>query len=162
VNTPKLLLLSGIGPQEDLSKHGISIVQNMPGVGQNLQDHCQLRLSTILNPGLSDRRSKMETNPEILSEAREQWLKDQSGLLTVYTSSLVAGFLKLPMLESSDEFELLDQRTKDYVLSKGVPHFEIISVGSLFPVFQKRHAKELFVSRVVDSVLRARMVLMSI
>jgi hypothetical protein len=74
---------------------------------------------------------------EILVKAREQWLKDQTGLLTVYTSALVAGFLKFPMLDSCDEFKLLDQRTKDYVLSEGVPHFEILSVCSQFPVFQR-------------------------
>ncbi len=37
--TPKLLMLSGIGPAEHLHEHGIRCVQNLPGVGQNLQDH---------------------------------------------------------------------------------------------------------------------------
>ncbi|MEH6527120.1 MAG: choline dehydrogenase [Sneathiella sp.] len=37
--TPQLLLLSGIGPAEDLAKHGIEIVHELAGVGQNLQDH---------------------------------------------------------------------------------------------------------------------------
>lgn len=38
-NSPKLLLLSGIGPREELEKHGIPIVHELPGVGKNLQDH---------------------------------------------------------------------------------------------------------------------------
>jgi len=37
--TPKLLMLSGIGPAEDLSRHGIGVALNVPGVGRNLQDH---------------------------------------------------------------------------------------------------------------------------
>jgi choline dehydrogenase len=37
--TPKLLMLSGIGPAEELSRHGIAAVADLPGVGQNLQDH---------------------------------------------------------------------------------------------------------------------------
>jgi choline dehydrogenase-like flavoprotein len=37
--TPKLLMLSGIGPSNDLARHGIEVVQDLPGVGQNLQDH---------------------------------------------------------------------------------------------------------------------------
>lgn len=37
--TPKLLMLSGIGPSEQLSRHGIDVVADLPGVGQNLQDH---------------------------------------------------------------------------------------------------------------------------
>ncbi|GAA2267533.1 choline dehydrogenase [Kitasatospora cystarginea] len=37
--TPKLLMLSGIGPAADLERQGIRCVQNLPGVGGNLQDH---------------------------------------------------------------------------------------------------------------------------
>lgn len=37
--TPQLLMLSGIGPQEQLQAHGIATVHTLPGVGQNLQDH---------------------------------------------------------------------------------------------------------------------------
>ncbi len=40
--TPKLLMLSGLGPAEQLSSHGIGVVQNLPGVGRNLQDHLLL------------------------------------------------------------------------------------------------------------------------
>jgi choline dehydrogenase len=39
VNSPQLLLLSGIGPAEELVRHGIELVHELPGVGANLQDH---------------------------------------------------------------------------------------------------------------------------
>ena len=39
VDTPRLLLLSGIGPEDELSRHGIAVVQVSPGVGRNLRDH---------------------------------------------------------------------------------------------------------------------------
>ena len=39
IDTPKLLMLSGIGDPEHLHEHGIEIVAACPGVGQNLQDH---------------------------------------------------------------------------------------------------------------------------
>ncbi len=42
INSPKILLLSGIGPAADLAKHGIDIVADRAGVGQNLQDHLEL------------------------------------------------------------------------------------------------------------------------
>ncbi|MEM9426034.1 MAG: choline dehydrogenase [Pseudomonadota bacterium] len=41
-NTPKLLMLSGIGPGEHLSEHGIPVIANRPGVGANLQDHLEV------------------------------------------------------------------------------------------------------------------------
>ena len=39
INTPQLLMLSGIGPADHLSEHGVSVVVDAPGVGANLQDH---------------------------------------------------------------------------------------------------------------------------
>lgn len=39
INTPQILMLSGIGPKQQLSEHGINCVVDLPGVGQNLQDH---------------------------------------------------------------------------------------------------------------------------
>lgn len=39
VHTPKVLMQSGIGPQAELSRHGIPVVEHLPGVGQNHQDH---------------------------------------------------------------------------------------------------------------------------
>jgi choline dehydrogenase len=39
INTPKLLMQSGIGDQAELKKHGIETIQHLPGVGQNFQDH---------------------------------------------------------------------------------------------------------------------------
>jgi len=39
VNTPKVLMQSGIGPASELARHGIAVRQHLPGVGQNHQDH---------------------------------------------------------------------------------------------------------------------------
>lgn len=39
IGTPKLMMLSGVGPAGHLGEHGIEVVQDLPGVGQNLQDH---------------------------------------------------------------------------------------------------------------------------
>jgi choline dehydrogenase-like flavoprotein len=50
VNSPQLLLLSGIGPAADLARHGIAVVRDLPGVGANLQDHPTASLA-VDNPG---------------------------------------------------------------------------------------------------------------
>ncbi|MEM7671142.1 MAG: GMC oxidoreductase, partial [Pseudomonadota bacterium] len=42
INSPKILMLSGVGPAEHLAEHGIKVAANRPGVGQNLQDHLEL------------------------------------------------------------------------------------------------------------------------
>lgn len=42
LNSPKLLMLSGVGPAAHLAEHGIDVVADRPGVGQNLQDHLEL------------------------------------------------------------------------------------------------------------------------
>lgn len=39
LQSPQLLLLSGVGPRDELARHGIALVHELPGVGQNLQDH---------------------------------------------------------------------------------------------------------------------------
>ncbi|MEZ5594214.1 MAG: GMC family oxidoreductase N-terminal domain-containing protein [Gammaproteobacteria bacterium] len=49
IGSPKLLLLSGIGPAEQLRKLGIAVVQDLAGVGQNLQDHFDIDIVYELN-----------------------------------------------------------------------------------------------------------------
>jgi len=41
-NSPKLLMLSGIGPADHLRQHGIEVVRDLPGVGENLHDHLEV------------------------------------------------------------------------------------------------------------------------
>jgi choline dehydrogenase len=43
IGTPQLLQLSGIGPAALLHQHGVSVLHDLPGVGENLQDHLQIR-----------------------------------------------------------------------------------------------------------------------
>ncbi|WP_245462276.1 choline dehydrogenase, partial [Mesorhizobium sp. M7A.F.Ca.CA.001.11.2.1] len=60
INSPKILMLSGIGPAEHLRENGIPVVADRPGVGRNLQDHMELyiqqesllpiTLNSVLNP----------------------------------------------------------------------------------------------------------------
>jgi choline dehydrogenase-like flavoprotein len=44
VDSPRLLMLSGIGPADHLRAHGIAVVADLPGVGGNLQDHLKLSI----------------------------------------------------------------------------------------------------------------------
>lgn len=60
IATPKLLMVSGIGPLAQLAQHGIACQQDLPGVGQNLQDHVEISLIYQLNgPHSYDRYKKL-------------------------------------------------------------------------------------------------------
>lgn len=57
VNSPQLLMLSGVGPPDELGRHGIALRHALPGVGQNLQDHLDVlvvhRCSRPVSLGIS-------------------------------------------------------------------------------------------------------------
>src|SRR6201999_4353216 len=42
INSPQTLMLSGIGPADHLKETGIDVVQDLPGVGENLQEHLEM------------------------------------------------------------------------------------------------------------------------
>lgn len=47
--TPKVLMLSGIGPADHLRAHGLTVAADLPGVGQNLIDHPEVPMTSIAN-----------------------------------------------------------------------------------------------------------------
>lgn len=81
LQSPQLLQLSGIGPASLLQKHGIGVVHDLPGVGQNLQDHLQLRLMYKVSKPIT-------TNDDLrtlFSQAKIglQWLLTRTGPLGI-------------------------------------------------------------------------------
>jgi choline dehydrogenase len=77
INSPKLLMLSGIGPAEHLAEHGIDVVADRPGVGQNLQDHLELYIQMA-----SSKPITLYKHWNIFSKAwiGAQWLFTKTGL----------------------------------------------------------------------------------
>ncbi|HEY0701954.1 MAG TPA: choline dehydrogenase [Candidatus Acidoferrales bacterium] len=71
VNSPQLLMLSGIGPTAQLARHGIATRQDLPGVGANLQDHPMVSVGYFCTKPVS--LDKAETVPNLL---RYLFLKD--------------------------------------------------------------------------------------
>ena len=81
LQSPQLLQLSGIGPHALLAKHGIPVVADAPGVGENLQDHLQVRLSYECTKPIT-------TNDQLNSLFGQakiglQWLLFRSGPLAI-------------------------------------------------------------------------------
>ncbi|HEU0336508.1 MAG TPA: GMC family oxidoreductase N-terminal domain-containing protein [Gaiellaceae bacterium] len=52
INSPQLLLLSGIGPREELERHGIPVAHELPGVGRNLRDHLANGILALTKTGV--------------------------------------------------------------------------------------------------------------
>jgi choline dehydrogenase len=57
IASPQLLLLSGVGPEAQLRRLGIPVVQHLPGVGENLRDHPMVIVLFRARPGLVDDRA---------------------------------------------------------------------------------------------------------
>jgi len=77
INSPKLLMLSGIGPADQLSEHGIQVVHDLPGVGANLHDHLELWMQQACTQPVS-LNSKL--NPLGKAWIGLQWLLFKKGL----------------------------------------------------------------------------------
>ncbi len=76
--SPQLLMMSGIGPEEELRQHRIPVTHSLPGVGQNLQDHLDYIISYT-----SPRRDVVGLNPRGLARlirAGLDWRKTGEGL----------------------------------------------------------------------------------
>lgn len=77
INSPKLLMLSGIGPAAHLAEHGVEVIADRPGVGQNLQDHLELYLQMASKQPITLYRYW-----NLFSKARigAQWLFTKTGM----------------------------------------------------------------------------------
>jgi len=89
--SPQLLLLSGIGPGEELTKHGIAVAHDLPGVGRNLQDHVDF---TLLYRAKSPHLFGFTPGGLIkLPQAIRSWRRERRGLFTTNFAE-AGGFLK--------------------------------------------------------------------
>lgn len=79
INSPQLLMLSGIGPADHLRDCAIPVRHDLPGVGQNLQDHAKIRLQFACAKRLDFHRVG---NPMVKAYAGMQWLLTGSGVAT--------------------------------------------------------------------------------
>ena len=77
INSPKILMLSGIGPADHLKDNGIEVVADRPGVGQNLQDHLELYMQMSASKPIT-----LYRHWNIFSKAwiGAQWLFFKTGL----------------------------------------------------------------------------------
>jgi len=91
INSPKLLQLSGIGNAYEIKKHGIEIIHNLPGVGENLQDHLEIYIQHRSKK--NETLYKLSTNyiTQILEGMK--WFLFKKGMLA-HSHLELGGFIK--------------------------------------------------------------------
>lgn len=99
INSPQLMMLSGLGPADHLREHGIAVVADLPGVGANLQDHLAAHVKYRATRPLSMLRY---LNPLRGAVAMGQYLLFRSGPLADPGMSVAAFVKSDPALEEAD------------------------------------------------------------
>jgi len=93
-NTPQLLMLSGIGPKDELQKHGIPVKHHLPGVGANLQDRYEVGVVNKMNQDWEVLKGALysEGDPQY-----SEWKNDNSGVYS--TNGAVLAVIKRSLPE---------------------------------------------------------------
>ena len=99
IASPQLLMLSGVGPEEHLKSHGINVVHDLPGVGENLHDHAYVHFLNQVTP-------KFSINHEIqgwrLIPHVLQYVGSRKGLLTSAAAQVCCFVKSDPSMISPD------------------------------------------------------------
>lgn len=99
VNSPQILLLSGVGPAGELQQHGLPIVQDLPGVGKNLQDHTAISLAYHCQQKISLYRA--ESLPNYI-----KYFALRKGMLTSNIAE-AGGFVRLNPASRTPELQII-------------------------------------------------------
>ncbi|KAF9264090.1 aryl-alcohol oxidase-like protein [Marasmius fiardii PR-910] len=117
INTPQLLMLSGIGDSSKLSSLGIKPIHHLPSVGKNLTDHPVLPLSWLVNS--TDTLDTVARNATLQAEQLKQWNDTRTGPLVDGLFTHIGWFRLQP---NSSIF----QKFPDPAAGPNSPHIELI------------------------------------
>ena len=106
INSPQLLQLSGVGPAELLRANGIEALADLPGVGENLQDHYVVTSTFRLKPGTVS-VNELTRGTRFLGETLK-YIFQRKGLLTLSAAHIAVFCKSRPELASPDiQFHIL-------------------------------------------------------
>lgn len=135
LDSPKLLLLSGIGPKDELSAYGISCLHHLPGVGKNLQDRTHVPLVARIADG-SQGTELFKDNVKIAA-AREELDSRGSGPFTEAFNSFGMNYLPADdQLISTAEFAALPAESQTWIRAPTIPVSEWYIGGPSFRDFR--------------------------
>ncbi|MDP3820063.1 MAG: choline dehydrogenase [Burkholderiales bacterium] len=114
LQSPQLLMLSGIGPGAQLQKHGITTVHDLPGVGANLHDHVDV-VQVVDTPQVKDLFGLSLTGAVNAIKGIFEWRRARSGMLTTNFAE-AGGFIKSSPNETLPDLQL------HFVIGKLIDH----------------------------------------
>ncbi|KAG2420365.1 hypothetical protein HFD88_005166 [Aspergillus terreus] len=126
LDTPKILMHSGIGPATELQKFQIPVVKNLLAIGQGLRDHFFAPLCFLRNPSTNDRNSFFG-DQAAMDAALELWKKDGTGPWAKHSCQIAAGWFKSDRLTASPEFQALPAATQEFLQRATIPHYEFMT-----------------------------------
>jgi choline dehydrogenase-like flavoprotein len=112
--SPQILMLSGVGPATELQKHGIAVVHDLPGVGENLHDHIDV-VQVVNAPHLKDLFGVSLSGLVQAIKGIFEWRKHRTGMLTTNFAE-AGGFIKTSPDEATPDLQL------HFVIGKLVDH----------------------------------------
>ncbi|KAI0061445.1 alcohol oxidase [Artomyces pyxidatus] len=124
LSTPKLLLLSGVGPQDHLREMGIPVVLNSPGVGESLQDH--VIVATCYNSPFADSLLSLFRSPTTFVRELYKYLRYGRGwLLGTFVETEVFGISSL--VGADGKPHALRKEHEDSHDPKNLPDFGVLA-----------------------------------
>ncbi|KAK9783377.1 hypothetical protein SCARD494_13196 [Seiridium cardinale] len=117
LNSPQILLLSGIGPADELQRHGVITLHELPQVGKNLQDHCFSTAGIVIKKD-HDKNFKQSPTP--------------------------MGWFKVPSILASEEFKTLPREMQVYLQKPHVPSWEMATHTPYFNGIEVQGDEEIF------------------
>ena len=114
LQSPQLLMLSGIGPADELQRHGIALVHELPGVGRHLHDHPDV-VQVVNAPHLKDLFGLSFSGLVRVLRGIHQWRRLRSGMLTTNFAE-AGGFIRSSAEQPVPDLQL------HFVIGKLVDH----------------------------------------
>lgn len=134
------MLLSGVGPKEELEELGIKVVHHSPNVGKNMLDHTTVLLDPIFKQDLQlPTGNALFAEPGRVEYEKKKWLEgynngkgEGTGEMTRFGGSAAVAFIKFPEAERNEwpEWKALSNEDRKRFLDKSRPDTEIFYLVS--------------------------------
>jgi choline dehydrogenase-like flavoprotein len=128
----QLLLLSGVGPKDELDALSIPVLIDLPGVGKRIRDHSAFACEYIISPEIQG-HNQVLSSPALLQAAKDEYQISKSGPLATFGASAALIFPRLQAVLSSTEFHRADETVQSFLQKPTRPSTEIwMHSGPLF------------------------------